>query len=230
MIDKDARRRAISVVRVFESGSADGDYSATTILPDGAGISYGVLQATDRSETLDRIVLAYLDAGGTHADALRPYLGYLARDDTTRVDPKRPPPWCLSLMAILRAAGDDPVMRTEQEAIFDEGYVQPAVAQASSMGLSLPLSLATLIDTCVQSGPGGVARIRKRFPELPPARGGDERAWTVAYLRARRAWLAAFTTPAVARTTYRPDAFLALVADDNWDLQPPLIVRGVRIA
>src|SRR5690606_29141754 len=56
-----------SIVRVFESGHPDGRYDAIVILPDSAGISYGISQGTDRSGTLDRIVRDYIAAGGAFA-------------------------------------------------------------------------------------------------------------------------------------------------------------------
>ena len=49
-------RRIKSIVSVFETGKAEGDPAAVVVLPDGAGISYGLHQATDRAGSLDEIV------------------------------------------------------------------------------------------------------------------------------------------------------------------------------
>jgi chitosanase len=87
-----------------------------------------------------------------------------------------------------------------------------------------------IYDTCIHSGPGGVANIRARFPEASPARGGDEKAWISAYIRARRAWLLSHPNPIVQKTVYRMDALEELVKKDCWDLKTPLVVRGVKIA
>ncbi|MCB9676433.1 MAG: chitosanase [Alphaproteobacteria bacterium] len=216
------------IINVFETGRAEGDYGAAVLLRDGAGISYGRSQATDGGGNLDRIVYRYLDLGGTFADALRPFLDELDSDATTRVDPDAPPAWTRELMALLsRAGNEDPLMRQAQDEIFDQEYWVPAERQASEMKLRHPLSYAVVYDTCIHSGPRGIVRIRRTFPELPPSRGGDEKAWTVAYARARYAWLASYPVPAVRKTLYRMKTFLALAEAGNWTLDPPFKVLNV---
>lgn len=217
------------IVNVFETGKAKGDYSAAALLPDGAGISYGRSQATDGGGNLDRIVYRYLDLGGELGEELRPYLDELVDNATTRVDVRNPPAWVKELMELLAKAGEDPIMRKAQDAIFDEEYWEPAVNQAKAMQLELPLSWAVVYDTCIHSGPGGVARIRRRFPEVPPSRGGDEMAWTRAYIRARYAWLSGYPNPLVRKTVYRMKTFLQLIEADNWHLERPLRVLGATI-
>lgn len=228
--DQENRVRDVvqSIVRVFESGHPDGRHDAIVILPDGAGISYGISQGTDRSGTLDRIVRDYIAAGGDLADELAPYLPRLQRDETTDVDPKRPPAWVRRLMGVLVEAAADPVMRRVQAEVFDELYWRPAVALSRQLQLEHPLSLAVVYDTCIHSGPGGLARIRRRFPEYPPAAGGAEKAWTTAYVRARRLWLSTSSRPVVRSTVYRMDAFLQLIAAANWSLQTPITIQRPR--
>ena len=55
---------ASAIVRVFETGSARGNYSAVAVLNDRAGVSYGVSQFTHRSGSLGRVVERYLETGG----------------------------------------------------------------------------------------------------------------------------------------------------------------------
>lgn len=222
---------AQEIVAVFETGkvTSSASYSTCTILKDGAGISYGKHQSTDRADSLDQIVLRYLDAKGQYADEIKPYLSLLTSDATSKVDPSNPPANVKALMDLLKKAGQDPVMQKAQDAVFDDGYWNPAVSQAESMGLVLPLSYAIVYDTCIHSGPGGVAKIRKLFNEVPPARGGDEKAWAKAYVMARREWLASSSNTLVQKTVYRMDAFLALMRDGNWDLVTPFKVRGVTV-
>lgn len=227
----DASKKPVikSIVNVFETGKAVGDYGLATILKDGAGISYGRSQATDGSDSLDQICYAYIDRGGDLADRLATFMPYLEKDATTKLDPSNPPSWCLELLDLLREAGADPVMQAAQDAVFDTNYWSPAVAQAEQMGLTLLLSYAVVYDTCIHSGPGGVSKIRSKFPELPPARGGQEKSWAQAYVKARRNWLAGHSNPIVQKTVYRMDAFQALIDQDNWNLTTPFYVRKVKI-
>lgn len=235
-ISIDAKRRAQAIINVFETGKAEGDYSATTILGDGAGISYGKSQSTDGSDTLDSIVLKYLDLGGKFSAELKKYLDLLTSDATTKADPKNIPPRVAELMGWLRKAGsEDPLMRTAQDCVFDSFYWMPAQSSCEEMELVHPLSYTAVYDTCIQSGPAGVAKIRALFPEIPPVRGGDEKKWTQAYIRARKAWLASFTgkttshTAAVRATTYRMDALQAILDAGNWSLLPPISIPKPRV-
>ncbi len=60
-------------------------------------------------------------------------------------------------------------------------------------------------------------------------RGGDEKQFINQYLQAREDWLKSSANELVRRTTYRMDAFQTLVANGNWELDLPLIIRGVAI-
>lgn len=214
-----------SIVNVFETGRAEGDYGAVALLDDGAGISYGRSQATDGGGNLDRIVWRYLDLGGRFGEQLRPFLEILGSDASTRVDPDDPPAWVTEVMDLLAAAGrEDPLMQQAQDEVFDQRYWVPAERWATEMQLVLPLSWAVVYDTVIHSGPGGVWWIRRLFPDLPPSRGGTEKSWTRAYVRARYAWLAGHERLAVRRTVYRMSAFLSLIAEPNWDLEPPVTI------
>lgn len=226
------KKAAQEIIAVFETGKTTSiaSYSTCTILKDGAGISYGKHQSTDRSDSLDQIVLRYLDLKGQYADELKGYVSLLSSDATSKVDPSNPPANVRALMDLLKKAGQDPIMQKAQDQIFDEGYWNPAVSQVEAMGLVLPLSYAIVYDTCIHSGPGGVAKIRKQFNEVPPARGGDEKTWARAYVNARRNWLLSISNSLVQKTVYRMDAFVQLMKEDNWDLHTPFKVRGVTIS
>ena len=229
-------KRAIqAIVSIFETGHSHGDPSAVAILPDGAGISYGMHQGTDRSDTLDEIVVRYLDRGGS-ATALADYLPRLDRDETTTIDPRNPPQWVRTLVRLLQRAGEDETMRQAQEEVFDERYWEPCERICRAAGLRHPLSWAVVYDTCIQSGPGRVAKHRARFREMPPSRGGCEKAWTRAYLAERLRWLQTYqsrnprTTELVRSTVYRPLALLELAGAGRWELRPPFRVRGVEVS
>lgn len=232
LADSNQKRVIDSVLSIFETGRlpTPESYSTCTILADGAGVSYGKHQCTDRAGSLDRVVRTYIRLGGVHARDLENFLPLLDSNTSTRVPPKGP--WgadVTALVSLLRTAGSDPVMWRAQDEVFDEDYFAPALRHAEVAGLTKALSLLVIYDTCIHSGPGRVNTHRAAFPELSPKSGGNEKAWTVAYLKARRTWLAQSSNSLVRKTVYRPDAMLEIAAQGNWDLTLPLVVRGVKI-
>lgn len=220
------------ILSIFETGKIPtaASYSTCTILADGAGISYGKHQATDRAGSLDQIVKKYIAEGGTHASQLQPYVEKLAQNGTANTTMATAPQWAKDLVNLLKEAGKDPKMHAAQDAVFDEGYWNPAVNIAAQVGLKTALGHAVVYDTCIHSGPGGVANIRNRFPQKSPANGGDEKEWVKAYVAARKVWLLGNSNPLVQKTIYRMETFEKLMSEGNWDLKSPLSVRGVRIS
>ena len=222
-----------SVLSIFETGRIPtaASYATCAILADGAGISYGKHQATDRSGSLDLVVKRYIAIGGKFSTAFKAYEQTLATNASTRVPPKGP--WgaeVTDLVALLKVAGADAAMQQAQDEVFDEAYFRPACVLAQQIGLSTALGLLVVYDTCIHSGPGGVATIRAMFPEPAPVNGGNERAWVRAYIVARRRWLATHRMEILHATVYRMDALLALVNAGAWDLATPLVVRGQTIS
>lgn len=227
-----AQKTAIDcILAVFETGKIPtaASYSTCTILKDGAGISYGKHQATDRANSLDKIVQKYIAAGGVHAEALKPFVPRLAANETAALNPAAPPEWAKSLINLLKTAGQDPLMQKAQDEVFDECYWSPAVNHARQIGLTTALGHAVIYDTCIHSGPGRVATHRAAFPEKSPANGGDEKSWVKAYVAARKNWLLSNSNPLVQKTVYRMETFEKLMADGNWDLNTPFSVRGVKV-
>ena len=231
MITKEQKRVVDCVLSIFETGKipSRASYSTCTILSDGAGISYGKHQATDRAGSLDKIVQLYIEKNGVVAEQLKPFLARLSANETAKLNPNKQPVWAQKLVEILKSAGEDPVMREAQDEIFDSGYWIPALGHASNIGLKTALGYLVVYDTCIHSGPGGIANIRAKFPEASPSKGGDEKAWITAYVKARRGWLLGNSNPLVQKTVYRMDAFDVLINTDSWDLIAPLKVRGVTI-
>lgn len=220
-----------AIVSLHETGRlpSPAAYSTVAILRDGAGISYGKHQSTDRSDSLDAIVYRYCDKGGLWTAQIIPFLSKLRNDVSTRIDPENPPQWTKDLMSLLAEAGKDPLMQEAQDEVFDEGYWTPAVQKCTAMKLSTPLAHLAVYDTCIQSGPGRVDSLRNNFREVPPSRGGEEQSWVQAFLLARRNWLRASSNPLVRRSVYRVDAMLGLVSTGNWDLSTPFSYRGTTV-
>lgn len=220
------------IVSIFETGRIPtaAAYATCTILPDGAGISYGKHQCTDKAGSLDAVVKRYIELGGQHAAAFRGMLPYFASNKSTTEPPRGP--WSAETTAavnLLKQAAADPKMHQAQDEVFDANYWAPAVNACASMGLKSALAHAVIYDTCIHSGPGMVTNMRNRFAAVPPAKGGDEKEFIKQYCQARETWLASSSNELVRRTVYRMDAFQALIAEGNWDLRLPLAVRGVVI-
>lgn len=231
-VTKEQRHTIDCVVAIFETGKVPtaASYGTCTILKDGAGISYGKHQCTDKAGSLDLVCKRYIELGGQQAAPLKEYMNYLATNETAKLNPAGPfPTWTTSLINLLKSAGNDPLMQQAQDEVFDKNYWMPAVNHCNEIGLKTALSHLVIYDTCIHSGPGRVSSLRAKFPEASPSRGGDEKAWTLAFLNARRAWLAANDNPLVQKTVYRIDAMKEIATAGNWDLNTPLTVRKVKI-
>jgi len=229
------QRHAIDcVVAIFETGKVPSakSYGTCSILNDGAGISYGKHQCTDKAGSLDLVCKRYIELGGQQAEPLKQYMNYLATNESAKYNNvvANYPAWLNSLINLLKSAGSDPLMKQAQDEVFDKNYWLPAENQCKEIGLKTAFSHLVVYDTCIHSGPGRVGILRKTFPEKSPANGGDEKAWVLALLKARRAWLASNSNELVQRTVYRIDAMLEIANANNWDLNTPLTVRKVKIA
>lgn len=212
------------VINVFETGSPDGNYSAIAIFHDGPHdirqITYGRSQTTEYGN-LHLLVRRYAEAGGAFSGAFGTYVERVGREPLTDdAEFKR----------LLRRAGkEDPVMRRVQDEFFDDAYFRPAMAWADEHGLVLPLSALVVYDSFIHSG-SILQLIRNMFPERPPSAGGDEKAWTTAYVDARHRWLGAHKRPAVRATTYRTSCLRREIDRGNWGLMlQPIDAHGVPV-
>lgn len=213
------------VINVFETGSPDGDYSNISIYHDGPHdirqITYGRSQTTEYGN-LRTLVEDYVNAGGQFSEQLRPYADRVGSSPLTDN---------AAFKNLLRKAGrEDAVMRTTQDGFFDDVYFRPAMRWADQNGFVLPLSGLVIYDSIIHSG-SILWVIRNMFPESPPAAGGNEKAWTSAYVNARHRWLASHPREAVRETTYRTQCFKREVQRGNWDLtQMPVNANGTQVS
>ncbi|MEQ1494520.1 MAG: chitosanase [Novosphingobium sp.] len=238
MITSEQWRAIDSIVSIFETGKlpAAESYSTCTILPDGAGISYGKHQATARSGSLQEILTAYMDREPDIAPTSGPVeMAALLRESRSYSSEAAASAGVRGLMEFLRRAGTDPKMVAAQDAVFAIRYWAPAVEICRNLGLVTALSHLTVYDVLIQSDAARLAMLRNDFAESPPARGGNERKWTSSFNSARRAWLENFRSAdtararAINRSAYRAIALEQLCATGKWDLNLPLTVRGVTI-
>jgi len=219
------KRLCEQIINVFESGSPLGNYSAISIYKDGPHnqrqVTYGRSQTTEFGN-LAELLEMYVNAGGIYSEALRPYL------DRIEVTPLADDALFLQL---LRDAGrKDPLMRQTQDAFFDKRYFIPAMNWADNNGFSLPLSALVIYDSFIHSG-SILNFLRKRFPESPPASGGDERTWIIQYVDTRQSWLSNHENRILRKTVYRTGCFKKEINRDNWDLSRlPINANGIEVS
>lgn len=231
---EDPRRRRVAdaVISSFENSDTDLPYSVAERLDDGRGITAGRAGFTSGTHDLLLVVQRYRRAAGE--TPLGRYLPALTavdsavRDggdgaDTTGLD---------GFEAVWRrTSDDDPRLNRAQDAVFDELYFAPAMAQAARLGVRTALGQLVLLDSAVQHGtdsdpdglPAMVAEAGRAAGSGPDR---DEVGWLRAFLDVRRAHL---LDPADAETAQvwresvpRVDTLTTLLDEDRLDLDVPL--------
>ena len=75
-----------------------------------------------------------------------------------------------------------------------------------------------------------LGELRRKFPEVPPSKGGKEKAWITAYTKARHEWLLSRSRAAVKASAYRTKDLLKMIEEKNWNLDKlPLIANGIEV-
>lgn len=222
MLNDLQKRTGEAIVNIFETGHPLGVYGKVTLIKGDTGhLTYGRSQTTLASGNLYLLIKAYSDSPDAQfASQLSPYLGQLASRDTT-LDTDT------TFRALLRDAGDDPVMHTIQDQFFDRVYWNPSAKDADALSISSALGTTVVYDSHVH---GSWARIRNLTIEnhgKPPA--VNEEDWIGFYVSERRNWLATNPNSALHSTVYRMDTFNQLMGTQNWSLALPVTVRGIRL-
>lgn len=217
-----------------ETGKPGGDYGNVTVLHDnpsgGPQITYGKHQTTEAGRKLQKMVALYLKRDGT---TLTPK-GRAKLEQFVSA-----PQYAMTgdgfLKSTLRRAGDDPEMQDVQNEFFLTHYMKPARDWAEKNGFVLPLSMLVIYDSFIQSG-GIPYWLRRRFREVPPAQGGDEKAWISRYVDVRHQWLKHWgngktkKSKAIRASSYRTDALNHETDTGNWDLSSrPMKVNGITV-
>jgi chitosanase len=223
MLTATQKRTAEAIVNVFETSEVRGNYSAVTLIPGDTGhLTFGRSQTTLASGNLHGLLKQYCGNGGARfANALSPYLDRLgARDLSLDTDHL--------FQNVLRATGDDPVMRDTQDEFFDSRYWVPAAATADRDGITSPLGVAVVYDSTVQ---GSWVAIRDRTnTACGTVSAAGEQRWISQYVTERHNWLANHSRTDLQATVYRMDAFKRLIALGAWSLTLPLVVRDAEIS
>lgn len=212
-------RKALAIVRFFETSDLFGDYGVCVVLDDGAGVSYGINQFTHRSGGLGAVVERYLSTGGAVGrHVLQNRLAILLGTDKPSIDSLAKDE---VFKKALKAAAVTREMRRAQNEVAFARFLRPAMKVCEAFGFEKALSLAVVYDSITH---GGWVKIRDRVNSLKT----NERAWITDYVIGRHHWLG--SVERLAKTRYRTRFFLEQIARGNWDLALPLTVNGHRLA
>jgi chitosanase len=160
------KKKAMAIVRIFETGKPAGDYAACAVLDDGAGISYGISQFTHRSGSLAAVVERYLatgcQVGRTVLTESLPVLNKKTAFAVKQASANE------RLKKALQAAAITSDMRAAQDEASEQIYLKPAIVECSSLGFTQPLSLAVIYDSMthgswdrIRDAVGGIASAPK---------------------------------------------------------------------
>lgn len=226
LITDEIHTKCVQTLNVFETGSKDGDYSNVSIYKDGGGgaykqITYGASQTT-QDGNLDKLLYAYVE----QAPADSALAAVIERRLPTKNN--RSLVSDTQFITALKTAGKDPAMQRLQDEFFDEVYFIPAYRWFKENGFTQPLSMLVIYDSFIHSG-GILSFLRKRFDEVPPVKGGAEKAWIAAYVKTRKSWLANHSNSILRKTVYRMNTMQDCINDDNWDLSKPYKANGITI-
>lgn len=217
------KRAALAIVNLFETSSVLGNYAQVTLLAgDNGHLTFGRSQTTLGSGNLAILIGHYCEIpGASMGERLAKYLPRLRNRD-------------LSLdqdgvfKNILRASADDHLMRDAQDIFFDTHYWMPALERAAEIGIKTPLGIAVVYDSTVQ---GSWPRIRDATNEkIGTLDQVGEKAWIKGYVQSRLDWMVGHSNTLIGKTRYRMDSFQALIDQDRWGLDLPMVVRGQEIS
>jgi len=215
-ISGELTQKLMWMLNLFEndSGKKENDYRTVYRYADGnrgrRQITLG-RGFTEDGGALKKVVAAYRANGGKNEQLLTKEAkignGTLVYDS--------------AFIKALSGEWQNPAMQAAQDQVFVDVYLRPAVTYAAKQGFTFPLSIAVCVDSFLHSGRMTHALVAS-FPERPPVRGGDEKAWIRAYCKARLAWFTN-TSRAILRTCkFRPSFFLDQIKSGNWNLECPL--------
>ena len=112
------KSKILSIVNVFETGTAAGNYAAISLYNDGPRgikqITYGRSQTTEFGN-LKAMLKAYIDAGGIEASNIKPFLTNMGKE----------PSLCTNtalLTALKNDSKNDPLMKKVEDVMFDILY------------------------------------------------------------------------------------------------------------
>jgi chitosanase len=222
MLNEREIQKIRNVLIVAEQGTTKMRYKDVYIYRDGPAqvrqitLSIGFTQYGN----LGRVLYEYVARGGLFAKDIKPFVDRMKESSTA---------YNQTLIGLLKAAGDDPIMQRVQEEMFAKLYLGPGISWAEGEGMVLPLSNMIVCDSYLHSG-SILQFLRDRFAATTPKRGGDEKIWIKQYTEARHNWLAKHSNQLLRNTIYRTGYYKELIASHDWTLDKYHLVamNGVK--
>ena len=226
------------ITGIFESGRPGGNPAAYQNRDSGI-VSYGAHQVTLSSGNLGRVLGIYFQKSNTPtSQALQNQ--YFARvqqiDANLRHDTR--------FRDLLLQAANEQAMVDAQDDVFAEGFYNPSVEKVKSLGLRTPLGTATIYDTRIQHGGGGLNFLIGLTDKAIGGRVGDnnidEASWLAVFMDEREALLNRLADKSdrngdtvsgnfLRTSTFRVRELRGLLTADNLDLAGTFKVRGHSI-
>lgn len=218
------------VLCVFENAQKSPQYDGVFLYNDGyndrkqvtLGIGFTEDGGFPDDGSLAKLLKTYIICEGRYADSLVPFIPKLAKGKLA---------YDTSFHALLKNACKDPQFIETQDFVYRSLYTMKARNMFRDLGLTTALSALVVEDSYLHSG--SLKLVRKLFTEVPPSLGGEEKAWIIAYCKARREWWKWHKkNPHKGEEgdgTYRMDCFLKCISEDNWSLEKPILTNGIIV-
>lgn len=216
---------ASTICHIFETSKPLGNSTTVVVLNDGAGITYGIPQATHKSGNLLDIVERYLTKGENLPN--RAFL--LGKIPLLRRSDKQALILCASdieFKRILKELGGLPEMRAAQ---LENVWARMNKAERACIGSGFitTMALAVIYDS-MNHGSWEKIRDKTYLDSNKFSKPLDfEKAWIKEYVENRDAWLESI--PRLAPTDYRTDFFIDQIKRGNWNLNLPMNVHGFNL-
>ena len=136
-------------IRKEETGSETGKYAAAKDIGDGAGISFGAYQLTEKSGNIEKY-LKQLYSKTSDPLAMMHLQKFKKNVYTGNKE---------SLVNYLKQTGDTNVGRAAQDFLFKNMYLDPAKELAEKYEIKDKASISQIVDHAVNAGIGGAARV-----------------------------------------------------------------------
>jgi len=211
------------ILLAFEQSSTTIQYDKIYLYNDGPKkrkqitVSFGITEYGN----LKKLVQSYCDSKGKFSSDFLKYIDKIGKEPLADNQ---------EFISLLKRSAGDNVMKQCQEAAFDDMYINPALKWCEKSKILLPLSKLVIADSFLHSG-SILSSLRNKFAEKLPSLGGDEKNWINSYCIVRRDWLENHSLKILNKTVYRPDMFISLIEEGDWNLSKKnYTANGVNIA